>query len=101
MLDRLRQLLLKVKTTNVPMAGFIIFLLYNMIAGPNVAGSIIFIAVTSLYGFRMLLDTKKVVDVNEELMKKINYLESSVNVLKVGSGFRTQDNNSDKSKRIF
>ncbi len=100
MLDRLGQLLLKCKTVNVPMTGFVLYLLYSVIAGFSIGSAIASFAICGLYGFKMYMDSKKSVDANEEMLKKLAYLESTINVLKVGSGFKTQDTY-DKSKRLF
>jgi hypothetical protein len=97
MKEQLRNFIVKI---NVPMTGFLLYLLYSFITGFSIASSIVSFALCGLYGFKMLLDQRKMIDANEELLRKINYIESSVNVLKFGSGVRTQENN-ERSKKLF
>ena len=103
-LDKMGELLLKVKETvknaDVPKVGFSLFLIYNVIVGFSIASAIASFAFCGIYGFKMYLDAVKPAKADEELMKKISYLESAINIIKVGSGFKTQDQ-SDKPKRLF
>lgn len=90
----------KLLQTNVPMAAFIVFIVHSTIVGFTIASSIAAFAICGLFAFRMFLDNRKKLDVTDELLRKLQYLESGLNAMKLGRGFRTTDNE-EKPKKLF
>lgn len=90
----------KLTDINVPQLGFICFLLHSIIVGFSIASSIAAFAICGLYGFKMLVDKQKNIDLNKEVLQKIANMESNLNVIKLGQGFRTT-NNEEKAKKLF
>ena len=97
--DIFGMLLLKVYKIDVPMTGFISFLLYNFLVGFSIASSIVSFSIVILYGFKMYLDHNKQLEATQEMLNRLERIEGSLSALKIGSGFREQNN--EKPKRIF
>lgn len=75
---------------NVPMAGFIIFTLYSVIAGFSIGSSIASFAFAGLYAYRMFLDDRDERGDVDTILEKVKRLEDTVSAIKMANGFKLE-----------
>ena len=78
------------KQINVPMTRFIIFTLYNVIAGFSIGSAIASFAFVGLYAYRMFLDDRDQSGDIETLLDRVKRVEDSISAVKMSSGFKIE-----------
>lgn len=78
------------KQINVPMAGFIIFTLYSIIAGFSIGSAIASLTFGGLYAYRMFLDDRDQSGEVKTITDRVKRLEDNVSALRVTHGFKVE-----------
>lgn len=95
-MKKLNVLKVTLMQTNVPMASFILFTLYSMIAGFSIGSAIASFSFASLYGYKIFLDSKNQDENVNNVLERMNRIESNVSALKMSQGFKVQTINEQR-----
>lgn len=85
----------------IPVTFLAIYMIRLVVFGvPGIADSLVVLFLCALYGWRLFLDSKPIVDPNVELQKKldevqldISSLKNAMNVVKLTNGVRNEKSN--------